>query len=127
MSSFIQTKISIGEYYDKLSILYIKKEWINDTSKLKFIEREINELGKDLQRASLSLNVDMLKELINVNKSIWKTEDKLRNLVNSDEKFAKAAHDNAKFNDLRFVIKQKINKEYDSTLQEQKSYEHLGS
>ena len=42
----ILVEVSVGELLDKISILEIKKEKINDDDKIKFIEEEYNLLNQ---------------------------------------------------------------------------------
>ena len=41
---YVKIKISIGELVDKITILQIKKEMIDDDSKIKKVENELNHL-----------------------------------------------------------------------------------
>ena len=49
---YVKIKISIGELVDKITILQIKKEMIDDDSKLKKVENELNHLQSTLTTIS---------------------------------------------------------------------------
>ena len=49
--------ISIGELYDKYSILLIKKEKINENEKLYFINKEIEYLHPFINKFNLTLEI----------------------------------------------------------------------
>lgn len=123
----IKGPISLGELIDKITILEIKNEKINDKEKLKNISNELDKLFTLLN--SLQLNKKDLdkysKQLYVVNKKLWETEDILRALEN-EKSFNKEFIDNArnvyKLNDERFRIKNKLNKQFSSEIIEEKSY-----
>jgi hypothetical protein len=126
----IQIQIGIGEAYDRLTILEIKLERIEDEKKLKNISKEYDYLvsimativpPKD-ENNELSKSIERLKE---VNNELWDVEDALReyekdNLFN--EIFVKLARSVYKLNDVRASLKKYINKCHNSYFVEEKSY-----
>jgi len=127
MSKFILIAQSVGDVIDKLTILQIKNEKIKDTKKLTFVKREITYLRLVLSKNNVKLETDVIKELLATNSEIWETEHKLRDKSISKDQYIEAAKNNALLNDKRFILKQKLNKEYECDFQEQKSYEHIES
>ena len=123
----IKGPISLGELIDKITILEIKNEKINDKEKLKNISNELDKLFSLLNSLQLSKkDLDKYsKQLYVVNKKLWETEDILRALEN-EKSFNKEFIDNArnvyKLNDERFRIKNKLNKQFSSEIIEEKSY-----
>ena len=76
----INIPASIGELFDKITILEIKKSKIKDDNKLIFINKELDLLknvvkSKKINTRSLS---PLIKKLKNVNLKLWNVEDKLR-------------------------------------------------
>ena len=76
----INIPASIGELFDKITILEIKKSKIKDDNKLIFINKELDLLknvvkSKKINTRSLS---SLVKKLKNVNLKLWNVEDKLR-------------------------------------------------
>ena len=65
---YVKIKISIGELVDKITILQIKKEMIDDDSKLKKVENELNHLQSTL--TTISQKNDKLDQLMNQLKEI---------------------------------------------------------
>ena len=80
----IKGPISLGELIDKITILEIKNEKINDKEKLKNISNELDKLFSLLNSLQLSKkDLDKYsKQLYVVNKKLWETEDILRALEN---------------------------------------------
>ena len=62
--------ISLGELVDKLSILKVKYENIEDPQKLDFIKKEMDLLESELQKLDLTGVYGYLNKLIKVNRSI---------------------------------------------------------
>jgi hypothetical protein len=122
----VQIPISIGELLDKLSILQIKKNEISDESKLKIIEKEFILLKEISIKYLLDSNIENLyNDLISVNSKLWKIEDELRKLeIESkfDENFIKLARLVYYTNDERYELKNRINTELSSEINEIKDY-----
>ena len=123
----IKGPISLGELIDKITILKIKTEKINETEKLKNISNELDKLFSLLESLQLSKeDLDKYsKQLYEVNKKLWETEDTLRALENKknfNKDFIENARNVYKLNDERFEIKNKLNKQFSSEIIEEKSY-----
>jgi len=122
----IETPISVGEYIDKLSILLIKKEKINDNNKLENIKKEIDFLLSKFDKfdsSELNFWTDKIKS---VNLILWDIEDKIRAKEKDkefDQEFIDLARKIYYTNDERFSVKNEINKFFQSEIFEQKSYE----
>ena len=124
----IKIEISVGELLDKLSILMIKKEKINNPEKIKEIEREFKFLESHALtiRSINKLEYDtFLQKLININSKLWDIEDDIRihekNSSFSDE-FVSLARSVYFTNDERFSCKNEINIFYGSEINEVKEY-----
>ena len=128
----ILVEISYGELLDKISILEIKKERINDSEKLKFINDDLNLLKIQMHKVTKSKNFkddEKLKKLFlslkEINAKLWVVEDDKRICEkNSDfgEKFIKLSRNVHFFNDERSKIKLEINNLTDSKIKEVKQY-----
>lgn len=123
----IKGPISLGELIDKITILEIKNEKINDKEKLKNISNELDKLFSLLNSLQLSKkDLDKYsKQLYVVNKKLWETEDILRALENEksfNKEFIENARNVYKLNDERFRIKNELNKQFSSEIIEEKSY-----
>ena len=123
----ILTEISAGELFDKLSILEIKLDKINDNNKKKEIKKEFDILKK-IQTSTIKTD-DELENLFNslkkINNNLWEIEDKIRIYEkNKDfgEVFIKLARDVYFNNDKRAKIKFQINKKLKSNITEIKQY-----
>ena len=123
----ILVEVSIGELFDKISILEIKQEKIKDPEKLKFIVNEHSILKEQLDKNVKSdekLN-NLFKSLKEINGKLWIIEDDKRLCEkNSDfgEKFIKLSRDVHFLNDDRAKIKLKINDLTGSKIKEIKEY-----
>lgn len=115
--------ISIGELYDKYSILQIKKEMIQDTNKLLNINKEIEYLQPFVDKFNLDLQYrEQIKE---INKQLWIIEDRIRIKEKNnefDEEFISLARAVYKTNDIRHLIKSEINSLNNSIVKDIKSY-----
>ena len=123
----ILVEISIGELFDKISILEIKKDKIKNKEKLKFIIDDYNIL-KDQMIKNVKSNKKLDKlftYLKDINSNLWvKEDDKRLCEKNSDfgEKFIKLSRDIHFLNDKRASIKLEINEETGSKIKEIKEY-----
>ena len=124
----ILVPISVGELFDKISILEIKKLKIKDEKKLIDIKFELKELKNITKKRNLTSkeNKNQYKKLLDINKKLWIIEDKKRRhekLKNFDEKFILLARKVYLLNDKRAYIKNNINILSGSKIKEAKSYE----
>jgi hypothetical protein len=127
MSDQINVPISPGELVDKITILEIKKEFIDDINKLKNIKHEYDLLMQIYSNdVSQTDGVDSLKsKLKNINLSLWKIEDDIRDCERDkifSERFVQLARDVYFTNDKRSKVKLEINLLLNSSLVEEKSY-----
>ena len=123
----ILVEVSVGELLDKISILEIKKEKINDSEKLQFINDEYEVLKHQLDKNVKSdEKIDKLfQSLKEINAKLWIIEDDKRLCEkNSDfsEKFIKLSRDVHFLNDDRAKIKLEINHHTGSKIKEIKKY-----
>ena len=123
----ILTEISPGELLDKISILEIKLEKVEDKKSQEEIKREYKIL-KEIQTSSIKMT-DKIKNLIqcvkNVNIELWDIEDKLRIYEkNKDfgENFIELARGVYFKNDERAKFKNEINEIFGSNIREVKQY-----
>lgn len=122
----INIPISIGELFDRISILEIKLEKIQNKEKLKNIKKELlllNNLSADIDTSNTQHLIVELKE---TNLILWDIEDRIRIKEQSlqfDEQFIQLARNVYITNDRRSEIKRKINLITNSELIEEKSYE----
>ena len=85
-SNKILAPISTGELIDKITILEIKIEKIQDNNKQKFIKHELESLNKLLADINFSKDqkktVNSLKEELNTaNRTLWKIEDDISGIL----------------------------------------------
>tara|TARA_E500000331_G_scaffold272546_2_gene264371 strand:+ start:956 stop:1357 length:402 start_codon:yes stop_codon:yes gene_type:complete len=117
--------VSLGELIDKITILEIKKEHIQENKKLKNINKELGSLKKILLDANLHIDSKLINQLKKVNNILWNIEDEIRIKENDkefDNEFIKLARSVYKENDKRALIKEEINYTYNSELIEEKYY-----
>jgi hypothetical protein len=123
----IIVEVSIGELFDKISILEIKQEKIKDTEKLKFIKNEHSILKDQLKKNVESddkLN-HLYQSLKEINAKLWIIEDDKRQCEKDKdfgEKFIKLSRDVHFLNDDRAKIKLEINNLTGSAIKEIKEY-----
>jgi len=123
----IETKISFGEFLDKLTILEIKSERILDQEKLVNVlhERDIlNDIWKNHQKSQVDISLEYAA-LKKINERLWEIEDDIRDKERKrefDNEFIELARSVYISNDERANIKKKINQMLGSDLTEEKSY-----
>lgn len=121
----MKIEISNGEIADKLSILQIKKDNINNKDKLKNIIKEFNYLY-NIVFNDLNINLDDYNNLLIINKKLWDIEDNIRNKERNkefDSEFIELARLVYITNDKRSEVKKLINLKTNSNFIEEKSYE----
>jgi hypothetical protein len=120
----MKIEISIGEIVDKLSILQIKKNNIQDVIKLENINKEYEYLN-DVVFNELKISKEDFFNLVLINEDLWEIEDKIRFKERDkefDTDFIELARSVYFTNDKRAEIKKEINLKYGSLFVEEKSY-----
>jgi len=123
----ILVEVSVGELFDKISILEIKKERIKDSDKLKFINTEYEVLKSELKK-NIKIDGELEKFFValkNVNSKLWIIEDEKRKCEkdsNFGENFIRLSRDVHFLNDTRAKIKLDINNHTGSKIKEIKEY-----
>lgn len=124
----ILAEISVGELFDKITILNIKTQKIHDSEKLLNIKKELNLLNHQTSNINvkdqelLNRNIEKLQL---INEELWDIENYKRECeANKDfgEKFIQLSRDVHFKNDIRAQIKKEINLLTDSTVIEEKEY-----
>jgi hypothetical protein len=100
--------------------LLIKREKIKDEKKLVYVNQEIKNLEEKI--GEKTKYVDEMKK---INLQLWEINEKRKEAIAQekfDQIFLELSIEESKLNDARFLFKQKVDKETNSNLQEQKSY-----
>ena len=127
MSQPIMIEVGAGELIDKITILQIKSERIEDAAKLKNVRHELDFLSAARDAsipASDELN-DLSQALKQVNEALWEIEDDIRACEaekDFGEKFIELARAVYITNDKRAALKKDINILTGATIIEEKSY-----
>ena len=124
----INTPISVGELFDKITILEIKRAKIKDKNKLIHVNKELALLKKiirckKINKKNISKFINQLK---NINLRLWNVEDKLRIHEKNrsfKSEFISLARKVYFMNDKRAKLKNEINILTKSQINEVKSYE----
>ena len=127
MTKPIPVPISPGELLDKISILEIKSERIDDPHKRANVERELDLLtglwhGEAAETAEITR---MRTELKTLNEKLWDIENEIRDCEREGDfgsRFVALARGVYKTNDQRAALKRRINEALGSTILEEKSY-----
>lgn len=125
--------ISVGELYDKISILEIKLDHVGDNeSKRANIQKELDKLNRIRHDLKLPDNLnkraeldEVYQELKTINLALWKIEDMKRRHEkeqNFDQTFIALARQVYINNDRRAEVKRKINEMLHSDIIEEKIY-----
>lgn len=123
----VMIPVSWGELFDKVTILQIKSERMQDADKLANVRRELAELEKVLQTAGALAPdvVSAMDGLRDANSKLWDIEDDIRDCERErrfDEEFVRLARAVYYTNDERAALKKRINLLLGSELVEEKSY-----
>ena len=119
--------ISVGELFDKISILEIKAEAIEDPTKRANVQRELAALDA-VRRRQVGPGPELAAlyaELKLVNRRLWDIEDRIRDYERErrfDDEFVATARSVYHENDRRAALKRRINELTGSELVEEKSY-----
>ncbi|TVP81223.1 DUF6165 family protein [Thioalkalivibrio sp.] len=127
MTDVMTVPVSFGEVLDKITILEIKSERIDDPAKLQNIRRELDELNRvwnstlpDAERVSAQRMA-----LKAINEELWEIEDAIREQEAAGhfgERFIDLARSVYITNDKRAAVKREVNLALGSSLVEEKSY-----
>lgn len=127
MLSAISVKIAPGELIDKITILEIKLERMDDPGKLKNVRADLEALA-DARDGAIPSSPELDKltaELKEINIRLWRIEDDIRKCERAKDfgpafiELARAVYHN---NDKRAELKRGINELLGSRLIEEKSY-----
>ncbi|MDV0439971.1 DUF6165 family protein [Xanthomonas sacchari] len=126
--SEILVPVSFGELLDKIAILQIKSERIEDPGKLANVRAELSALEKTwMAHPAAGGDVARLRaELKAVNERLWVIEDEIRIKEKAqafDEEFIQLARSVYYENDERARLKKEINLALGSSYVEEKSYQ----
>ncbi len=124
----VNVEISIGEFFDKITILEIKKQRISNVDKLVNINNELEDLNKLLAQLPFSREdvSDEVSKLKKINEALWEIEDDIREQESQKafgDRFIELARAVYITNDKRSEIKREINLKLGSDFVEEKSYE----
>lgn len=127
MTDHVMVPIAVGELFDKISILEIKAERIDDDSKLRNVGIELgmlNRISMELDCSKDEEVISLRKELKAINEAIWDAENLVRQVAREGfgESFAAVARLTYSNNDRRAAIKRRINLLSGSLLIEEKSH-----
>ena len=127
MTTEIRIPVAPGELMDKITILQIKADRINDVAKLANVRHELQAL-QDSRDASVPASAELnalVAELKSVNEALWVIEDDIRDCERTGDfgpRFVALARSVYKTNDQRAQLKRQINLLLGSSLIEEKSY-----
>jgi hypothetical protein len=122
----IEAPVSWGELIDKITILQIKSERIEDAGKRRNVETELTLL--EGRRASAPANAEVERltaELKAVNTELWVIEDDIRDCERAQDfgpRFIELARAVYHTNDKRAALKRALNEALGSAIVEEKSY-----
>lgn len=123
----VMIPVSWGELFDKITILQIKAERMQDPDKLGNVRKELAALDRVLQAAG-TLRPEVaaaMGELRAANARLWEIEDDIRDCEREnrfDDEFIRLARAVYYTNDERAALKKRLNLLLGSELVEEKSY-----
>jgi hypothetical protein len=122
----VQIPASVGELFDKISILEIKARRIADTEKLRNVTQQLALLREvELHCSGDGRQAKLVAELKRVNEELWEIEDAIRGCERRGDfgaQFVVLARAVYQTNDRRCMLKRKISELHGSDIVEEKSY-----
>ncbi len=122
----VMAPVSPGELLDKITILEIKSERIEDADKLKNVRYELELLTRLWNEAVPDADLAAERaELKSVNEKLWVIEDDIRDKEaekSFDAAFVELARSVYYTNDRRAAVKKQVNLKLGSAIVEEKSY-----
>ena len=127
----LNVEVSAGELLDKITILEIKSERMDDAAKLANVRTELETLRATWQASPLADRdiAGQMRRLKAVNERLWDIEDAIRrHEADGDfgDDFVQLARSVYFSNDERAAIKRELNEMLGSRLTEEKSYADYG-
>jgi len=125
MTQDILAPISLGELIDKITILQIKTQHLQNAA-LENVKKELEALETTLKNLHLNIDTTLIQRLKEVNQDLWQIEDDIRDQERQKsfgENFIHLARSVYQRNDQRAAIKKEINTTYGSAFVEEKSYQ----
>jgi hypothetical protein len=124
----IHVPVSPGEVLDKITILEIKSERMNDPEKVANVRTELALLQETWASAVSRDQVidDLHDQLKKINETLWEIEDDIRDkerVKEFDERFIELARQVYFTNDRRSQVKKELNLHLGSLIIEEKSYQ----
>ena len=128
MADVIRVPVSFGEVLDKITILEIKSERIQDEAKVRNVRLELDELTATWNEAvpDQSAIAELRSQLKSVNEQLWEIEDDIRDQEAAQDfgdRFIELARAVYVTNDKRAALKKDINLALGSRFVEEKSYQ----
>ena len=121
----VSIEVSVGELFDKITILRIKQNKLTDQDQLANVNKELEYLEDKAFSNDPEVNA-LVEELESINEQLWDIENSKRECESNKDfgsKFIELARNVYKLNDERAKIKLAINTALGSNIKEVKSYE----
>ena len=124
----IRVPVSPGEVLDKITILEIKSERMDDPAKVANVLVELALLRETWSKAVAEDDVirEIHAQLKEINEALWEIEDDIRDKERArefDQRFIELARSVYFTNDQRSEVKKKLNLHLGSQIIEEKSYQ----
>lgn len=132
MKDTIEVPLSFGEVLDKITILEIKSERIENEEKVSNVRLELDALNRIWEHEihDASRIGDLGVQLKSVNEELWEIEDNIRDQEAKQDfgpQFISLARSVYFTNDRRAAIKKEVNLTLGSRFVEEKSYQDYSS
>lgn len=129
--SDILIPVSPGELLDKITILQLKAERIDDPDRLANVRHELAllEAARDAHMTDDPVLAELTEALFAINAALWTIEDDIRACDGAGDfgaRFIGLAQAVYRTNDRRAAVKKRINLHLGSTIVEEKSYHDHG-
>jgi hypothetical protein len=118
----VTISVPVGDVIDRLTILEIKKELIQSSSKLENINLELDSINADLVISRVRVGSELVDDLRETNRKIYNLMEQIFTQNLSDEQYARVSRETVDLNVVRANLKRHINSASSSQLMEERSY-----
>jgi hypothetical protein len=118
----VKISVSFGDLIDRITILEIKEELLDASSKLENISKELAALRHDLKKSGLAVETELIDSLRDTNRRIFLLMEEIFTKDLSERDYASVSKETVDLNIDRANLKRQINIRTGSNFKEEKSY-----
>jgi hypothetical protein len=114
--------VPIGDLIDRITILEVKKDLLQNSEQLENVSKELDSLRSDMKKSQLYVDSSLIDSLRETNREIYHLMEQIFTGELTDERYAVVSRETVELNVQRAKLKRRINSASGSLLTEEKSY-----